>query len=162
MSPPEVSLAATKHRDNPNTTQRRTGGEMKRDLRFFHRDIYLFLSLILGIYREIVVSHYHEIAISQYTSILVNKHVIASLGPLFSFFLMTYFSLTVFHYFSTKKTYVQILILFIIALVWICLSHLVTPPTVLLGGHSSYFILPACIYSMILTFWRRKREGKTA
>ena len=117
----------------------------------FDRDIYAFISLIIAICKEMVVS--------QKRSFLVTKYMIYTIELAFSFFLITYLSLTILYYFKKKKRVFQYAIILLIAFAWMVLCYLLKTTTILVGTYSFYSILVACVYSIILDF-RRKSKHK--
>lgn len=111
---------------------------------FFERDIYAFVCLGVVIYKELFMSHGFFL-----------KQVLPALGPVFSFSMMTYLSLTVFHYLCKKSKYSRLAVIFFIAILWIFLCGVSKAATVLTGNNSSYFALLACGYSIFLDVLRK-------
>lgn len=116
----------------------------------YNRDFYLIISLLMFIYREIILSQ---------NILLINKIICYTVGPVFTFCLMTYLELTVFHYTENWKGYqkiVQWVLICGIPFMWLFLCVFSKNTTLLVGGKAPYFALISAAYSIILFYFFEK------
>lgn len=135
--------------------------EQRRDLvlkkfSIFNRHIYLVLALIILIYDVICT-----MADLQLWGVAATVFTVRAEGPVFSFFFVTYLSLTVLHYtgrWEKVPEALRLLSVFLVAAVWILLCSWLRSYSVLLWR--SYYTAPlAGVYAMIL-YLLKSRKGE--
>lgn len=138
--------------------------EQRRDLvrkkfSIFNRHIYLVLALIVFLYELVCIATYTS---PNSPLFLKSVFVTRAIGPVFSFFIATYLSLTVLHYTDKWKKVpeaLRLLSAFLVAAAWIGLCHLLRGYTPLFWR--SYYAAPiAAVYSIVL-YLLKSRKGET-
>lgn len=136
-------------------TTAKVSSRPQRPLRF-NRHIYLALALIVWIYSKVLIAVY-----PRSISILTDTWVIRAIGPLFSFFLILYLTLSTFHYADKwcprYRRILHPLLMLCLLLTWLFLCSKLRPDPLIMSGGA--FALPAIACAAMLYFMKQRKEG---
>lgn len=149
-------LIGNERQESSAANQEQRRDRVRKKFSIFNRRIYLILTLIVLIYDVICT-----VTDPRLWGVVANVFTVRAEGPVFSFFFVTYLSLTVLHYtgrWEKVPEALRLLSVFLVAAVWIGLCYLLRGYTFLLAR--SYYTAPiAAVYSIIL-YLLKSRKGE--
>lgn len=123
---------------------------------FNNRDMYILISTILLISKELFISSY---TFSSFGILVPNMLVVISY--LFAFSTMMYWALAVCHYVKKMRngrTVLGIVLNIGITLIWLYLCQMMNTSSLLINVRSSFWGVLPCIYSICYLFTNERKE----